>query len=173
MCETNNGLVRSDKYWVLLYSLLKTFDLFFSSLSISVGAAYVQKYFNEESKKAASNLVDRIHEEFVKTLKNVPWMDDETKAAAIDKVGTVDYHIGYPNELADNNKLEEHYSGLELDPNSYLQSLLRIRNFEINNFISKLRQPVNKTDWESHSMPAIVNAFYSSLENSIRKANID
>jgi len=34
---------------------------------------------------------------------------------------------------------------------------------------NKLRLPVNKTDWVRHARPAVVNAFYSSLENSIRK----
>lgn len=34
---------------------------------------------------------------------------------------------------------------------------------------NKLRQPINKTEWLRHARPAIVNAFYSSLENSIRK----
>jgi membrane metallo-endopeptidase-like protein 1 len=32
----------------------------------------------------------------------------------------------------------------------------------------RLRQPVNKTDWITHGRPAVVNAFYSALENSIR-----
>jgi hypothetical protein len=27
---------------------------------------------------------------------------------------------------------------------------------------------VNKTDWKRHANPAVVNAFYSSLENSIQ-----
>ena len=32
----------------------------------------------------------------------------------------------------------------------------------------KLREPVDKTDWKRHANPAVVNAFYSSLENSIQ-----
>lgn len=35
--------------------------------------------------------------------------------------------------------------------------------------LKKLREPVNKTDWITHGRPAVVNAFYSPLENSIRK----
>lgn len=136
---------------------------------ISVGATYVRKYFNEDTKKAATILVHSIHEEFLNILQNVSWMDEETKAAAIEKAHTVDYHIAYPDELTDNNKLEEYYDGLELDPNSYFQSILNIRKFNRDDSIDDLRKPVNKTDWENHSLPAIVNAFYSLLENSVRK----
>ena len=32
----------------------------------------------------------------------------------------------------------------------------------------KLREKVDKTDWKRHSRPAVVNAFYSSIENSIQ-----
>lgn len=155
-----------------MVNILSNFVSFqFCRLLISVGAIYVRKYFNEETKKAASLLVYTIHEEFIKTLHKVTWMDEDTKAAAIEKAHSLDYHIGYPEELTDNSKLEEYYDGLELDANSYLNSVLRIRHFNRNHLINKLRQPVNKTDWETHSLPAIVNAFYSLLENSVRKWN--
>lgn len=139
------------------------------SLSISVGALYVRKYFNEESKRAASSLVGNIRDEFLKTLTTVPWMDEGTRAAAIEKANKMDFHIAYPNELIDNNKLNEYYNGLELETNSLFHNILRIRNYQTDHAINKLRKPVNKTDWETHSMPAVVNAFYSLLENSIRK----
>jgi neprilysin len=34
---------------------------------------------------------------------------------------------------------------------------------------NRLRLPVNKTDWITHGRPAVVNAYYSSIENSIRE----
>ena len=40
--------------------------------------------------------------------------------------------------------------------------------FGTNYAFSKLREKVNKTDWVRHGNPAIVNAFYSPLENSIQ-----
>lgn len=95
-------------------------------------------------------------------------MDEETRAAAIEKAQSMTSHIAYPDELTDNNKLEEYYSGLELEPNTLLKNVLRIRIFKDNHIIHKLRKPVNKTDWETHTMPATVNAAYSPLENSIR-----
>lgn len=95
-------------------------------------------------------------------------MDEGTRAAAIEKAQSMTSHIAYPDELTDNNKLEEYYDGLELEPNTLLKNVLSIRTFKDNAVIKKLRKPVNKTDWESHTMAVTVNAAYSPLENSIR-----
>lgn len=143
-------------------------NCFCFSLSISVGALYVRKYFNEKSKKAAVELVNTIREEYIKILRAVSWMDERRRVSAIEKAQSMTSHIAYPDELTDNNKLEEYYAGLELEPNTLFKNVLRIRIFKDNLIIQKLRKPVNKTDWETHTMPATVNAAYSPLENSIR-----
>jgi len=50
----------------------------------------------------------------------------------------------------------------------YLGNVLNLTKFGTDYAYKKLREPVNKTDWISHGRPAVVNAFYSPLENSIR-----
>lgn len=112
------------------------------SLTISVAALYVRRYFNEESKKAAIDLVDSIRDEFIKILREVSWMDNETRAAAIEKAKSMTSHIAYPDELTDNNKLEEYYDGLELESNTLLQNVLRIRMFKDKHLLKNLRTPV-------------------------------
>ena len=77
-------------------------------------------------------------------------------------------HIGYPSELLEMSKLEDLYAGLELSPNAYLRNALNMTVFGTNYAFSKLREKVNKTDWVRHGRPAVVNAFYSPLENSIQ-----
>lgn len=139
------------------------------SLSISVGASYVQKYFNEQTKQVAAVLTKTIHEEFIETLQNVPWLDEKSRAAAIVKVHNMHFNVAFPQELVDNEKLENYYRGLELQPDSLLQNIIQIHKFFHRRSINKLRLPVNKTDWETHSITTSVNAFYSFAENSIRK----
>lgn len=139
------------------------------SLPISVGALYVRKYFTDDARSEAIDLVDNIRSEFVNILQEVSWMDEETRKEAIKKAESLTTHIGYPNELADNNKLEEYYNDLEIEPDNLLLNTLRITKFTTDNLFSKLRKPVNKTDWETHAKPSVVNAYYSSIENSIRK----
>lgn len=57
---------------------------------------------------------------------------------------------------------------LTLDATDYLRNALNLTVFGTNYAFKKLREPVNKTDWISHGRPAVVNAYYSPLENSIR-----
>lgn len=113
--------------------------------------------------------MNNVREEFINILHDVDWMDDGTRNEAIEKAKGIISHIAYPDELTDNNKLEEYYSGLELQSDQLLKNVLQIRTFKEVHAIQKLRLPVNKTDWETHTMPATVNAAYSPLENSIRK----
>lgn len=147
-------------------------DLLPFSLPISVGALYVRKYFTEESRQNAIDLVENIRDEFINILHEVSWMDEKTREEAIKKAKSLTTHIGYPNELADNNNLEEYYRDLEIEPDNLLLNTLRLTVFQTDRVFNKLRKPVNKTDWETHSKPSVVNAYYSSIENSIRTSII-
>jgi len=44
-----------------------------------VGSLYVQKYFKEEAKKTALEMVEDIKVEFNKILRELDWMDEQTK----------------------------------------------------------------------------------------------
>lgn len=99
-------------------------------------------------------------------------MDEGTKESALDKAASMSSHIAYPDELLDDKKLEEFYEKLELTEGNYLESILNLTLFGIDYSFSRLRKPVNKSDWRAHGKPAIVNAFYSSIENSIRTLSV-
>ena len=101
-------------------------------------------------------------------LNEVEWMDEATKQRARVKASGMVEHIGYPSELLDMAKLEQLYDGLELGPSEYFGNALNMTVFGANYAFSKLREKVNKTDWVRHGRPAVVNAFYSPLENSIQ-----
>ncbi|CAH1183162.1 unnamed protein product [Phaedon cochleariae] len=143
-------------------------DISAGSLSIAAGALYVRKYFHEDAKQNALEMVADIRTEFEDILKEVDWMDEETRRNALDKAKSMETHIAYPDELLDDKKLEEFYDGLELDENLYMRSILNLTLFGTRFSFRRLRQPVNKTDWITHGRPAVVNAFYSSIENSIQ-----
>ncbi|XP_068624947.1 neprilysin-2 [Battus philenor] len=138
------------------------------SLSIAVGALYIRKYFNEASKAKAVEMVNDIRQQFQHTLEEVEWMDDITRSAALDKAKAMTSHIAYPNEMLNDDTLTKFYSGLEMSSDMLMESVLNLTLFGTDYLFKKLREPVNKTDWVTHGRPAIVNAFYSSIENSIQ-----
>lgn len=63
-------------------------------LPISVGALYIRKYFNDESKRVATEMVDDIRSAFIDVLNNVTWMDEKTRVEAIKKAKLLTSHIG-------------------------------------------------------------------------------
>ncbi|XP_047040451.1 neprilysin-2 isoform X1 [Helicoverpa zea] len=138
------------------------------SMSIAVGALYIRKYFNENSKANALEMVNDIRQQFRKTLNEVDWMDEKTRKAALEKADSMSSHIAYPSEMLDNDKLTKFYEGLEMSSDKLMESVLNLTLFGTEYLFGKLREPVNKTDWVTHGRPAIVNAFYSSIENSIQ-----
>ena len=48
-------------------------------LSKAVGAMYVRRYFKEETRKAAIELVTDIRHAFLEILNETDWMDETTK----------------------------------------------------------------------------------------------
>ncbi|XP_076162839.1 M13 family metallopeptidase neprilysin 2 isoform X1 [Ptiloglossa arizonensis] len=157
-----NGKTEREPRWK------ECIDTVSGSLTISVGAMYVRKYFKENAKKNAVEMVADIRDEFTKILKKVDWMDEDTRKSALSKAASMSSHIAYPDELLDDSKLEEFYKKLELTTDNYLEGILNLTLFGVEYSFSKLRKPVNKSDWINHGRPAIVNAFYSSIENSIQ-----
>ena len=95
-------------------------------------------------------------------------MDKETKEEAHQKLSTIKEYIGYPEEILDNAKLEDMYDGIEVKPDDLFGNGISMSIWGTNYHWSKLREKVDKTDWKRHAAPAVVNAFYSPIENSIQ-----
>lgn len=138
-----------------------------NKLSAAVGALYIRKHFRPDAKSIARDMVDQIRLEFKEMLRKNTWMDPETKLRAAEKVDGIVTHIGYPDELYDDAKLEEYHLSIDVDVANYLRSVLNINKFYMNYQLSLLRKPANKTDWIAHSSPTFINAYYSFEENSI------
>lgn len=139
---------------------------------IAVSTLYVRKYFKQNAKTAATEMVNLIRAEFESMLKSVTWMDSKTKTEAVRKLKAMVQIIGYPNELLDDQKLIEFYGKVLVDDLKFFESTLTLQASDFDRKIRGLRKPVNKTDWTTHSKTAIVNAWYEPNENSIRKLDI-
>lgn len=132
-------------------------DLVTSNFEIAVSALYVRKYFNQDSKAVALEMVNTIKDEFEQILKKVSWMDDATRAAAMIKAKNIVTHIGYPDELMDDKKLLDYYKKVSVNEDKFLESVLSIQTLAADLVYEKLRQNVNKTDWKTHSKAAVVS----------------
>ncbi|XP_031639286.1 neprilysin-2-like [Contarinia nasturtii] len=156
-----NGIQEQGARWKECTDLTK------ESLPMAVGALYVRKHFQQDSKAAAMDMVNRIRNEMELILNDAKWMDDETRQSALNKLKAMSTYVGYPDEMMNDSKIEEYHKNVEIDENNYLLSYLNLSVFGTDLGFKEFRKPYIKTDWTMHSDPAIVNAFYSSISNSI------
>ncbi len=125
----------------------------------AIGRLYVEKHFPETSKQKMLDLVGNLKTALGKHIINLPWMTDETKLKAIDKLNSFTVKIGYPDKWKD-------YSAMEIDPAlSYYRNVHNASMWHNKEQLSKWGKPVDKTEWGM--TPQTVNAYYNPLANEI------
>lgn len=165
LAQTYNAVItgqeREEPRWEQCLSSLT------GTLGIAISSMYVKNYFKSDSKGLAMEMVGYIKREFANILDEVDWMDAETRQEAKEKANAIASYIGYPDELLNDTKIEDLYSGLDLRRGHYFDNILHLRKWSTDYSFSQLRKPNQKVDWRKHARAATVNAFYNSLDNSI------
>ena len=127
-------------------------------LGEAVGQVYVDRHFPPESKSAMEDLVSNLTTAFAGRLETLEWMDDATRANALQKLSTFEPRIGYPDEWQD-------YSNLEIRADDLFGNLVRLNEFQWNEQVADLAGPVDRNAWPYP--PQTVNASYNPLMNQI------
>ena len=122
------------------------------------GQIYVKVAFPAESKAKMEELVKNLAAALKDRIQGLPWMSEETKAKAIAKWETFTPKIGYPDKWRE-------WTGLETGRDSYLANVRAANAFNYKFALSKIGQPVDKTEWGM--TPQTVNAYYNPLQNEI------
>jgi len=123
-----------------------------------VGKMYVEKYFPPRAKTEIQTLVKNIVAAFGKRIDALTWMTPETKAKAKAKLSTLYVGVGYPDHW-------RNYAGLKIAPDDALGNAQRVSLFDYKWSLSKLDQPVDKTEW--WMTPQTVNAVNLPLQNAL------
>ncbi|MGB3392146.1 MAG: M13-type metalloendopeptidase [Stenotrophomonas sp.] len=122
------------------------------------GQMYVKVAFSPEAKAKMEELVKNLAAALKERIQNLPWMSDETKTRAIAKWETFTPKIGYPDKWRD-------WSGLQTTHDDYLGNIRAATAFNYKWALSKIGQPVDKTEWGM--TPQTVNAYYNPMQNEI------
>lgn len=61
---------------------------------------------------------------------------------------------------------------LVISDGELLENMRNLTIFGTDYSFKRLRQKVDKKDWKNHGAAAVVNAYYSPLENSIREYSV-
>jgi len=123
-----------------------------------LGQLYVAQYFPPEAKVKVLKLVGDLKAALRADLATLPWMDDATRAKAIEKLDAIAVKVGYPDVWRD-------YSTLSIDRGPYVLNVLRANAFEVHRTLSKIGKAVDKTEW--HMTPPTLNAYYNRARNEI------
>ena len=123
-----------------------------------VGKVYVKEHFPPEAKERMLTLVGNLVNAYEKSIKELDWMSEETKAEALDKLSKFTPKIGYPDEWRD-------YAALDIEATDYYGNVERASLAEYQRFMDRQGGPVDRAEWAM--TPQTVNAYYMPPLNEI------
>lgn len=125
-----------------------------------ISQIYVQKYFDESSKKYIEDMIGDLKVSFKSIINNQTWLSDKTKQIAVEKLASMKYKIGYPNKWLD-------YSDMEIDNSlCYFDMTIELsKYFYKKEYDRCYNKQVDKELW--YMNPYEVNAYYDPCSNEI------
>ena len=129
-----------------------------SALGEALGQEYVKRYFPPEAKARAREMVTNIVAAMHDTIEGAEWMTPETKTKALEKLGTLNVKVGYPNTWKD-------YSSVVISRDSYFADVLAATRFQVADDRAKIGKPINRALWAI--TPPTSDAYYNPLMNEI------
>lgn len=133
-----------------------------------LGSAYVEHHFTKKSKKMAEDMIVEVRNAFKDNVNGIPWMDQTTKMAVMEKADAMHDEVGFPHYLIDKKKFKKRfkkYDHVEIKSNTLFKNRIAILKMAHKRMLSKLRKPVDKEEWPMD--PQTINAMYSFNENEI------
>ncbi len=124
----------------------------------AVGREYVARHFPPESKAQMDELVANLLEAYRRSIADLPWMSEETKKRAFEKLDTFRPKIGYPDTFRD-------YSALRVSTDDLLGNVAAAAAFETDRQLAKIGAPIDRDEWLM--LPQAVNAYYNPGLNEI------
>lgn len=131
----------------------------------AVGRLFIEKYFDEEAKENANEMIHNIRNAFNELLREVEWMDQKTLIVAEEKANAIVERIGYPAYILNETILANMYDHVEYYPDTYFTNVITAIKWSGMMNLKQLRQPVDSEEWLTP--PVVVNAFYSTPKNQI------
>jgi putative endopeptidase len=128
------------------------------ALGEAVGQDWVKQNFPPAAKDSMDKLVAALEKSLGDDIKTLPWMTDDTKKAAEEKLAMIRNKIGYPEKWRD-------YSSVKVSRTDLAGNVRHADVFERDYNYNKLGKPVDEKEWSM--TPPTVNAYYSPSFNDI------
>ncbi|CAL2080206.1 M13 family metallopeptidase [Tenacibaculum sp. 190524A02b] len=128
----------------------------------ALGKLYVDAKFPPEAKKKAKEMIDNVMLGFEKRIAQLPWMSEETKKKALEKLHKLTVKIAYPDKWKDYSALQ--VTGLK-NGGTYFENAINVSKWNFNKGIAKLGKEVDRSEWGMS--PQTVNAYFNPVNNEI------
>ncbi|KAJ6217058.1 hypothetical protein RDWZM_008215 [Blomia tropicalis] len=99
----NFGNAKPEARWQQCVAQVQT------NLGAALSNLYVKNQFTSNDKDVINKIVLQIKDEFYKTLQSTDWMDHQTKENAIKKLRSMEFRIGYPDEIVIDELVSDYY----------------------------------------------------------------
>ena len=150
--KTLSGQAEPEARWKQCSSMVDR------ALGEAVGQDWVAQNFPPAAKASMDKLVAALEKSLGDDIKTLPWMSDETKKAAEQKLALIRNKIGYPEKWRD-------YSSIIVKRDDLIGNIHRASVYARNYNFNKLGKPVDEKEWDM--TPPTVNAYYDDSFNDI------
>ncbi|MDR3749931.1 MAG: M13 family metallopeptidase [Terracidiphilus sp.] len=128
------------------------------ALGEAVGQDWVKQNFPPAAKDSMDKLVAALEKSLGDDIKTLPWMTEDTKKAAEEKLAMIRNKIGYPEKWRD-------YSSVKVSRDDLIGNMHHVAVYDRNYEYAKLGKPVDEKEWGM--TPPTVNAYYNPSFNDI------
>ena len=122
---------------------------------------YVENFYDDSINAQAKAMVRRIVEQYVAMVSQEDWLDEATRAAAVDKLRAIRVQVGYPDKWADTSPIEV---TPRKEGGTLFEETRKLNGQRLAEELKELRHPSQNPYW-GDCMD--VNAYYLPTTNSI------
>lgn len=126
-----------------------------------IGDYYGRTYLGEEAKQDVTAMVENMISVYVRRLNENTWLGEDTRAAAIEKLGSMTLQIGYPDTV---NPMYEQFT-VHPEEQNFFDHMMRFSRYYMEEQFSRYSKAVDRSEWPLSAN--VVNAMYNPLTNSI------
>jgi putative endopeptidase len=150
--RTLNGQQQQKERWKRAVAALNR------DLGEAVGELYVQRYFPPAARQKMIDLVENLRASYASRIAQLPWMTDDTKKVALEKLAAFHPKIGYPDKWRD-------YSALRIVKGDAFGNATRAAVFDWRRQVDRMGQPTDRGEWGM--TPQTINAYYNATFNEV------
>lgn len=101
-----------------------------TSLNDLLHAFYIRKYpVDKRTQSGVHKIFSNVKNKLINVISLSKWLDKNVKNLIIDKIASIKTVLGYPDELLNNDELQNYFEGLVITRNNFLKNYFNTNSF--------------------------------------------